>query len=417
MTRPAHNPIAARCDACGAPIQIQDEKARLVICGSCGTRHELTGVLRDSLQVVGDKQGRDVQFRLKVGDSFRWKGARYEVTARLCWIEDGSMKYATRVYVLYHPRRPLLYLDEYQGVWGISGKSHVMPYGNWQHAQPGGRVKTHDGKSWRLAEKCRRQLVYVDGCLPWMTEVGEVVVAWEFIGAGGETYEVEKTSRGREVEFNRGRVLKTGDLVRAGLKQVKAKKPGPPQFIRKRQAGLLVAVGVFGIVSHLFLAAGSLAFGETVLNQTFGPQQLTQEITSKPFKITKKGLTRVKLDAPLDNAWMAVDVALVKGKDEVVHVTDADISYYHGYEGGESWSEGSKSESILLSGATPGTYRLHLRAISNLGDTESANRSQHKLQVRVVQGAKDGMFAIFGCFVGGFLLLVGVLWFKVIAEE
>ena len=125
----------------------------------------------------------------------------------------------------------------------------------------------------------------------------------------------------------------------------------------------------------------------------------------------------VELTAPLDNAWMALDVALIEGDDTVSYVTDADLSYYHGTEGGESWSEGSRSESLLLSGPKRGEHRLLLRAVSNSGETESATRAQHPLTVTVKQGARSGSAVIPGVLFGLLLIGLGILWLKVLEEE
>lgn len=416
MTRPVHEPIAARCESCGAPISIQDEKARLVVCGNCGARHELTGVLRDTLAFLNDRPGREVRFDLQLGDAFRWKGARYEVVARLCWVEDGSMKYATRVYALYHPRRPLLYLDEYHGSWGLSGKTHVMPVGRWRDARPGATVRTHDGATWRLAEAVERHLAYVDGCLPWLAEVGDAVLAWEFIGAGGATYEVETTRSGEELEFNRGQQLSPAELSRAGL-SVRAKGSAVPQFVRKRQATMVALVGFFGLLGAGALSLAASLQGTDVLEETLTAAALSREVSSAPFTITEESLVRLTLSAPLDDAWMAVDYALLSGDDEVVHVSDADLSYYSGVEGGESWSEGSKTSTTLLSGIVPGTYRLHLRALSNRGETEQASESMHPLRVELRQGARNGTPAMLAFLVGGGFLVLGIYWRHRISEE
>lgn len=417
VTRPAHEPIAARCTSCGSPIGIQDEKACLVVCGSCGARHELTGVLRDTLTFLNDRPGREVSFELQLGDSFHWKDVRYEVVARLCWVEEGSMQYATRVYALYHPRRPLLYLDEYDGSWGLSSKSHVMPTEGWRYAaSPGDRLRTHDGARWRLAEAVERHLAYVDGCLPWMAEVGDAVLAWEFVGPGGATYEIETLRAGGEVEYNRGQQLSPADLTRAGVSVV-AERAGVPQFVRKRQAAMVALVGLLGLAGSGGLALVASAQGTDVLSEGFSAAALSQEVTTAPFSISQEGLVRLTLSAPLDDAWMVVDYALLAGDDEVVHVSDADLSYYSGVEGGESWSEGSRTTSTLLSGIAPGTYRMHLRGLSNRGETEQATASLHPLQVELREGARSGAPAMLSFLVGGLFLVLGVFWRHKISEE
>ena len=131
-------------------------------------------------------------------------------------------------------------------------------------------------------------------------------------------------------------------------------KPALPIYKRKRQAGLVAVAGVVALLGHGIMGGVATLMGEVIHQQTLSADQLTQEATTSAFQITDPGLLRVELTAPLDNAWMALDVALIEGDDTVSYVTDADLSYYHGTEGGESWSEGSRSESLLLSGPKGG---------------------------------------------------------------
>ena len=69
---------------------------------------------------------------------------------------------------------------------------------------------------------------------------------------------------------------------------------------------------------------------------------------SEPFTIPSgRHAIAIHASAPVDNSWIGLDVALINddtGQSEAVGV---DVSYYHGYEGGESWSEGSKNGSAL----------------------------------------------------------------------
>ncbi len=56
--------------------------------------------------------------------------------------------------------------------------------------------------------------------------------------------------------------------------------------------------------------------------------------------------------------WMGLDLNLVNEGTGEVYIVAKDIEYYSGYEGGESWSEGSQSAEALLGGIPPGTYHL-----------------------------------------------------------
>jgi hypothetical protein len=62
----------------------------------------------------------------------------------------------------------------------------------------------------------------------------------------------------------------------------------------------------------------------------------------------------------VDNAWAFVEGALVSTDHDELFEFAQELSYYHGVEGGESWSEGGPQQSVLLGRVPPGNYQLHL---------------------------------------------------------
>lgn len=415
--RPPYRPIAVRCPHCGAPLEVPDERAQLVVCARCDSHLELTGPERDALRLLSPAHDREAGYDLPLGASFSWKGARYEVVARLSWIEEQSLLYTTRVYVLYHPRKPLLFLDEYHGAWAITHKTHVMPAGEYIGLKPGDGLQTFDGRSWTCEEVVERELHHVDGCLPWIARIGQQVVGWELSGEGGALYEIEAS--GGEVEYNRGQRL-TAAQLRHAMPDRELSVAAPPASIgvRLHRAFLVAAAGVIGVLLHVGLLIYALGSGRVAHTETFTAPSLSEEVTSAPFELTSGGLTRVVLEADrLDNAWMAVDLALVRNEDAVVHVSDAELAYYHGVEGGESWSEGSTRTSVLLRGAEPGTYRLLLHAVSTFGETPTAERARHGLRVEVVDGYRSRWPAMLGLCFSIVVLVCGVFWRRAIKEQ
>jgi hypothetical protein len=128
--------------------------------------------------------------------------------------------------------------------------------------------------------------------------------------------------------------------------------------------------------------------GSVVLRQTFLPEDLTKGVMSRSFRLKGNGkATRFKFRAPLNNAWMSVEAAVVRADGMVVHVAERSIEYYHGRSGGESWSEGSRSNSFLLKLPDPGKYTLFLRAVSAFGNTTRANKASHSLKLEIMDRA------------------------------
>lgn len=397
--RPAWEAITAQCPRCAAPLRIPDDRAAMIVCASCSYPAEITGAQRDTLQVLaGASKGRPGRYPIELGRALGWEGQEYEVVARLRWVEENNPAYTTRVYALYHPERPLLFLDEYHGSYTMMHKTHVMP--DDLSPQAGQRVKTADGREWRCQEVLERELWHVDGCLPYLAQVGDRVQACE-LQMGTAAYEIERSDG--EIEFNTGRELQRREArILLGTEEAyqRARKERAEKARRTfRTAAIILAIASLGLLANLSILLGGIGSGRVVLSERYPAEALASELTSEPFELSG-GRTRVELRAPLDNAWMVVDLALVHGVDEVVYVDDAELSYYSGYEGGEHWSEGSKTERLVFEGADPGSYRLHLRALSNRGETEQASRALHDLSIRVVDGVHPwwaAMLGVLGC--------------------
>ncbi|MDR7369561.1 DUF4178 domain-containing protein [Flavobacterium aquidurense] len=66
----------------------------------------------------------------------------------------------------------------------------------------------------------------------------------------------------------------------------------------------------------------------------------------------------IHVSTDVNNSWANVDVALVDEKNnEEIHA-NKDIEFYHGYEDGESWTEGSSNEKFNICGVKAGKYHL-----------------------------------------------------------
>lgn len=429
--RPPHVPKKVDCPNCGSRLEIRDEASRLVVCVSCGSYVELSAAERKVVAEGGDAAEADTwHFDFEVGDSYRHrmddgKIYRFEVAARMAYIEDGSRAWTTRMYLLYHPGRGSLWLSEYDGLWDVSRSTHVMPKRDVWGLSKAAPVETHDGRSWHFVESGTYELAYVDGALPWVAEVGDTVRYAELLAAdgSGETFEVEAAAReggDQELEFGHGRRLDVEE-VRRGAKNPEIRDPvGRREDLGEVKRGYAKMARWAAILLGLnvLLLLYALLAGDKVLEQRFAASDLTPEVLTEPFEVADDGnALEIRLDVPgLSNAWMYVNVALLRGGDvrggdpfaggAVVHVDDADIEYYHGSSGGESWSEGSRDQSVWVRAPEAGTYRLVLRAVSNYGNAPSAQASQHPLAVEVIDGARRRLFPIFGVV----LCLAGLAW-------
>ena len=154
--------------------------------------------------------------------------------------------------------------------------------------------------------------------------------------------------------------------------------------------GLSVLVAMYFVV--LCFSTGK----QNIASFTFTPTDISEETLSPSFYVDQKDLKKafeLGYGAGVDNSWMSLNIGIVSTPEatgsiesyqqvllneeglaegqqtRLRHLSAVDISYYHGYEGGESWSEGSTSETELLMFPEAGDYRILLQGVSGVDET------------------------------------------------
>ncbi len=80
-----------------------------------------------------------------------------------------------------------------------------------------------------------------------------------------------------------------------------------------------------------------------------------------PIEIVESGKNiEVRVSSPVDNGWLGIEGALVSERTGEVEMFEAQSSYFHGVDDGESWSEGSRKDTVYLSSLPPGAYMLRI---------------------------------------------------------
>ena len=98
----------------------------------------------------------------------------------------------------------------------------------------------------------------------------------------------------------------------------------------------------------------------------------SQMLVSKPIVLAYPSTLDITFTvASLTNHWVEVTASLVNEQTGRGYEVTRSIEYYEGVEDGESWSEGSHSASVVLSGLPAGRYHLNLYPSqeAGMGDT------------------------------------------------
>jgi hypothetical protein len=110
---------------------------------------------------------------------------------------------------------------------------------------------------------------------------------------------------------------------------------------------------------------------KTVLNSSYMTQPDTtaaaniKPIITESFNLTQNGGVNIDMKTNVDNEWAELSVTMVNEKTGEEYESSKAIEYYHGYEDGESWSEGDSEGEISFSRVPAGWYHLNIYPYSD----------------------------------------------------
>jgi len=363
-TQGSHEGRGIKCPNCDAPLgEARGRGVKTLVCEYCGAQNDLTGA---AARVAGVNPQRKPRFAFEIGQVAKLLGASYEVCGRLLYEDDEG--WDTREYLLFNPAEGYLWLAEELGHFVLNRPTQQAPAVDVFSLPPKRAVQV-GGLTFQLFETGRQTLRYVDGALPWLAAVGDVHAYADLI-APPRMLCAEHD--GQELEYFHGTYLTPADVWTAFGREDAAPRPqgvGAAQpFRRGPVARALMLIGGLCTLLNLALAGWSYTRdGEPLLEQTFTSAEYLAECTSRPFVVGTGKVMALTLQAPISNSWIGLDAALVDSEQKVVEEVGGDISYYFGYEDGESWSEGDHRSTVFFRAPAPGTYKLILKASGGTG--------------------------------------------------
>ncbi|WP_294301764.1 DUF4178 domain-containing protein [uncultured Chryseobacterium sp.] len=136
-----------------------------------------------------------------------------------------------------------------------------------------------------------------------------------------------------------------------------------PFYINFSQTLNIMAVTAL-LISLIQLYVVVTRTNKTVFNQEINFTDVRdKEMVSKSFSLSGGSAPlNVEVYSNVDNSWANVGLGLVNEKTNEVVFASKDIEQYHGYEDGESWSEGRQQETFNFCGVAPGKYHFIISA-------------------------------------------------------
>jgi len=372
------------CEACGTRFGIYGAKfMSQAQCPKCfqGIHIEIHGTGSD-LSVftksadASPKQAALHQKGIKpfhLGQQCEFNGKTFVLTGHLRneVVEDGESYYSDSFHLLAEDGE-VKWLDSEENHYVLSERIGPLPE-RLLNLVP--KTKTiYNGREYQAFDSGDSKICFVQGQFSYAARVDDKVSYYDFISP---PYRLSAELSDQELEGFAGRYLPITDVARAFNVSVKQfREPenvAPSQPYIESELGSLVRTKLpFYILFFLLFMVLSLGAGNPATNGEFEYQQgaVAQETHSEVFEIEDVPTTlSLSLDTNVDNSWVYVDVALIDDADTIVHAAASTISYYHGYEGGESWSEGSSDHSFYFRILTPGSYRFHVQIEGNRNAT------------------------------------------------
>lgn len=351
------------CPKCGSPLAIHSEKIESVACGGCGSIVDATDPNYRLIAEAG--RAERIEPAVPLGSRGRLRQTEWEVIGfmRRQSVIEGVV-YPWSEYLLYEPKAGFAWLTESGGHWNLVRTLSKHPlsvdgtHGNSDAMKDGERFKYFSGAS--------AETVHVVGEFYWRVAAGEQVQVRDYV-APPRMLSEERTES--EIVWSLAEYLepeevwqafklKTPPRARVGIG---ANQPNPHVETLRRNFSLFWKLSLLALLVQLgfVLSSGGLLHKQTFV---FGAGD-NEAVNTAPFVLAKTARSlEVSHHTDLSNGWITLNMALINKDGGAARETSQELSYYEGYDDGESWSEGRRNDSLILADVPAGTYYLVIDA-------------------------------------------------------
>lgn len=358
---------SVKCLACGGPIALHTFGARQrVVCPHCGS----TLAPQDSgaLAVLEAAARQRQTSALPLHARGTLEGVEWEIVG-ICWrrcVVDG-VAYPWQEFLLFNPYRGFRWLiySISDGHWTLGGNLDGAP----QILDSRHHAVRFRGRRFKHFQGAAAVVTYVEGEFTWEVRAGDRADVNDFVAPpDGLSIEQASGPDGAELTFTAQHHVEPAVVWKAFGQPGKpprshgvgALRPNP--WRRHRRSiwlSLLVFVGAWVLLTWL-LASGRQERRVFADNNFDFADAYSRELT-----IGREG-TRTAIEftltaEPLENSWAYAEVMLINLATEEAVGFGVEASYYHGVDGGESWSEGSPRATVTIGGVEGGKYLLQVQ--------------------------------------------------------
>lgn len=349
------------CSNCGAPLELKaPDQAERIYCPSCGAGHDIT---EGKLQFFTTLKAKKVKPVLPVGSKGTVGDTEYVVAGFLQRSVTFDKKYFWMEYLLFNREKGFRWLVHSDEHW-----SFVQPIPAGDVVQPHGAAGSVEwqNKDFKLFQDAEATVEHVIGEFYWRVAIGEKVASVDYIHPP-EGLSKETTAEGaREISWSHQRYMTPEEVEKAF--EVTTSRPwgvGPLQpYPGSKVVGMWVMFLIVLIAMAIVVGASRtmrVVFNDAVQQ---GPVDSAARPNAtaftQPFNLSGNQNVEVRANANMENSWVYVSGDLLNEETGALESFELPIEYYSGIDGGESWSEGSRSRKVHISAPPKGRYVMRL---------------------------------------------------------
>jgi hypothetical protein len=380
------------CPQCGGSLELRaPEQSLRVACPYCGS---LVSVEGGALAIIA-RQAKKPTPAIALGTRGKFLDGELTVigyVARSAYI-DGTW-WPFEEYLLHAP--------------GVGFRWLVCSDGHWSYVQPvpsgGVTLDVHavyDGVTFRRYQVAELRVDSVLGEFYWRVQAGEKVTGEDYIAPPAM---LSRELSSSEQNWSLSTYLAPRDVERAFGTSLSLARPTGVAPNQPYPGGIGKAAAL-ALVAFLAVGAGKCASspGTEKLRQRFvvgagapsdpsaPPAEPSTIAFSEPFQLEGGRNIQFELSADVTNSWVYAALDLVNDETGALVSFDRSIEYYAGTDGGEYWTEGSRSTDEVIAPVDAGRYVLRIEA-------QHGGTGNIDLAVVVRQGVFRGLW--FGLFLG-----------------
>ncbi len=369
--KPKYKAKNFECTRCGASVEIKYPGMSLAV--SCPNCHVVIDVTNENYRILSkyyDKT-KDYAPLIPLGTRGKLFDKLWEVIGFLVR-KDKLSGYAWEEYLLFNPYYGYRFLTRNNGHWSFVSMLKDKPFSS-KAALERVMVYTLNFKDdrYRIFYSGHAVVAYVIGEFYWKVKTESEVWMTDYISP---PYMLSNEWDNKELIWSRSEYVDVKTVKEAFKIEsmampigVAPNQPSPAIKQWKIMSKLWLFFTVMLFCMQFICASGAkddLAFQQSYAFET---NQKKNDTTTNTFVLIKENSNvDIQFNADVDNSWFYISGELVNDETGDTFYFERTMEYYHGYEDGESWSEGSHSQNILLCNVPGGKYYINF-------DTESGD--------------------------------------------